>query len=312
MSPDSGSDPSPTHCPLDSVAAELQELRLARGEPSYAEIAARIARVRTARGIPEARARVGRTTVYDVFRTGRKRLDLDLVLDIVRALDASEAEVDLWRERCLEAIRSARAVESAPAEPEPEPEPAVPAPPRSRSMRFFGLVLLGSFSLNLIGRGLVEALGLAIYLDMIGTAVAAVLLGPWWGALVGLSANVAGVAVSGPIAWHFALVNVVGALIWGYGYHRFGMGRSILRFFSLNLLVGAVCTVVATPIAILMYDGFTEHDSSEVARVVFGVIPSVPAAVFTSNLLLSLVDKMVSGYAALVARELTEARRPGN
>ena len=51
---------------------------------------------------------------------------------------------------------------------------------------------------------------------MIGTMVTAVILGPWWGALVGAITNIVNSFISGPISLPFALCNVVGALVWGY------------------------------------------------------------------------------------------------
>ncbi|GAB2713228.1 ATP-binding protein [Kitasatospora kifunensis] len=41
------------------------------------------------------------TTVVDTFKTERRRLDLDLVVAIVRALGADEPTVDRWREACI-------------------------------------------------------------------------------------------------------------------------------------------------------------------------------------------------------------------
>ncbi len=81
---------------FDQIAGDLQARRAAAGSPSYAEIALRIARIRELRGGAEAHSRPARTTVYDAFREGRRRMDTALVLDIVRALGASEAEVDEW------------------------------------------------------------------------------------------------------------------------------------------------------------------------------------------------------------------------
>ena len=72
-------------------------------------------------------------------------------------------------------------------------------------------------ALNIVGGIIASALRLPVYLDMIGTAVAAIVLGPWWGALVGLLTNSGSALISGPTSLPFALVNIVGALIWGYG-----------------------------------------------------------------------------------------------
>lgn len=94
---------------LAEIAHELQERRSAAGHPSYTEITRRIARLRAERGVPAAEQRPARATVYDCFRTDRRRLDIDLVADIVRAFGADDAEVARWARTCQVAQRQADA-----------------------------------------------------------------------------------------------------------------------------------------------------------------------------------------------------------
>ena len=68
----------------DDLSVGLQRVRLEAGV-SYRELHRRIARDRRRRGIPEVPAY---DTVYRCLQIGRTRLDVDLVLDIVRALGA--------------------------------------------------------------------------------------------------------------------------------------------------------------------------------------------------------------------------------
>lgn len=146
-----------------------------------------------------------------------------------------------------------------------------------------------------------EWLKLPIHLDMIGTAVAALALGPWRGALVGASTNIVGVAISGFISLPFALVNITGALVWGYGARRFGMGRSLPRFFVLCLYAAIACTVVAVPIIEIVYGGATGHGTDMLARNIQQMTPSSVLATGSANLLVSMADKIISGFIALVA-----------
>ena len=103
---------------------------------------------------------------------------------------------------------------------------------------------------------------------MTGTAIAAMALGPCWGALVGGVTNLLGVASSGPASLPFGLVNVAGALVWGYGVRRFGLGRTLPRFFSLNLLVALVCSAVAVPILLLLFSGSTGHGQDGIGATI--------------------------------------------
>jgi energy-coupling factor transport system substrate-specific component len=279
--------------PLDRLALDLQELRGRAGDPSYAEIVARIGQQRRAAGAP-AQSRPGRTTVYDAFRTGRHRLDGALVLEIVRALGADEDEVEAWRKRCRDAVR--------PPDPAPATTPTQELAPRGGA-RSVLLTLALCLLANLLGRGVVDLLHLPLYLDMVGTVVAAVMLGPWWGAGVGAATNVLGSVISGPASLAFIPVNVVGALVWGYGV-RHGWGRSAARFLVLSMAVGVACTLVAAPIVLLVFGGYTFlHAEDTLTRTIVGHVGHLGVAVFASNLITSLADKVISGFVGLAVVE---------
>lgn len=308
---------------FDRIAEDLQVRRTDAGSPSYAEIALRIARIREQRGGPDATARPARTTVYDAFRTGRRRLDTALVLDIVRALGADEDEVAGWADRC----RTARLAEAFPPraeEPAEEPAaapsdttpppptppaPSPPAPPPPPVTAKAGLlVALGCVVVNMVGRVLVVVIPeIPLYLDMVGTAVAAVVLGPWWGVGVGLGTNLLGVTVSGPDSIPFAIVNVAGALVWGYGVRRWRMSRTLPRFFALNCLVAVVCTSLAVPIIVAL-GGETGNGADDVIAAIQETVESLWLAVASANILTSLADKTISGFVALLAVDVLPRR----
>jgi energy-coupling factor transport system substrate-specific component len=288
----------------DRFAEELQTLRRAAGEPSFAEIARRVAAQRVADGLDEHAARVARTTVYDAFRTGRARVNVPLVREIVRALDGDPASVDAW----LRDPGPAGSGPDAPAAVVPAPPAAapaaavVPAPPAAPARRAHVLLLLlVCVAVNLVGRELVVLLELPAHLDMVGTALAAFALGPWHGAAVGLTTNFAGSMSSGAISLPFAVVNVLGALLWGWGVRRWGLGRTLPRFLGLNLLVAVACSLVAVPILLLVLDGAAGNGQESIRQTVEAYGAELVVAVGASNLLVSLGDKLISGFVALVA-----------
>lgn len=86
---------------FDELCARLNELRASDGGTSYAEIARRIGGLRGGAEPPKV-------TVYDCFRPGRRRVDEQLVGDIVRVLHGDESEAARWAEtaRALNGIRS--------------------------------------------------------------------------------------------------------------------------------------------------------------------------------------------------------------
>ncbi|MDR2996677.1 MAG: tetratricopeptide repeat protein [Microbacterium sp.] len=74
---------------LDELVVALSALRSEAGTPSYAEIARRIGEA--------GGAEPAKVTVYDCFRSGRRRIDAGLVHDIVRALGQDSVTAARWR-----------------------------------------------------------------------------------------------------------------------------------------------------------------------------------------------------------------------
>lgn len=87
----------PRHAAPGEVVESLVALRAWAGSPSFTEIARRVTAARTSRGVPVVEARLARSTAYDCFRHGRRRIDVDLVLEIVRALGVAETDARRWR-----------------------------------------------------------------------------------------------------------------------------------------------------------------------------------------------------------------------
>jgi len=107
----------------------------------------------------------------------------------------------------------------------------------------------------------------------------------------------------GPIGLPFALCNVVGALVWGYGVRSFGMGRTIPRFFVLNLLVALAVSLTAVPIYVFIFGGATGHFSDLMTAAFLAMGQNLFVSVFSSNILVSLADKIISGFVALAIIE---------
>ena len=277
---------------LDALADDLQRLRIAAGDVSYAEIASRIAKHREQQGMTSAAARVARSSVYDVFRSGRSRTSPALVAEIVLALGGDVDEADAWRVRCVAARSSAQ------GRPAADLPVIAETPPVQRGMVV--VLMIACFGLNIFGGGMVERFDLPIYLDMVGTAITAVLLGPWHGTLVGLATNGLGALTTVPETIPFALVNVVGALVWGYGVRYWRAARSPGRFLALSALVAVACTLTAVPINLLVFRGVIDHASGGIIATYVALGEGIWQAAFSVNILLSLVDKLITGIVVIL------------
>lgn len=95
------------------------------------------------------------------------------------------------------------------------------------------VILAAGVLLNYVGLTLSRHLESILFLDMTGTALVAILLGPWWGAIVALLSNSvvnwllfpeAGADV---IIFPWSLVNMTGALFWGMLARQAGFQRYV-------------------------------------------------------------------------------------
>jgi tetratricopeptide (TPR) repeat protein len=82
---------------LDEVAETLGSLKVWAGNPSYETITARVNAAGKQTGRP-GDERAKRATVTDCFKVGRRRLNTDLVIAVVRALRPDEGYVAQWRQ----------------------------------------------------------------------------------------------------------------------------------------------------------------------------------------------------------------------
>ncbi|MCC9307248.1 tetratricopeptide repeat protein [Kitasatospora sp. RB6PN24] len=94
--PQRGGGPDPAKAAdLAEFISLLGELRIWAGQPSYRVLARRVG------PLLRPPRTVSSSTVVDAFKVARRRLDLDLVVGIVRALGLDEDEVDRWRNACI-------------------------------------------------------------------------------------------------------------------------------------------------------------------------------------------------------------------
>jgi energy-coupling factor transport system substrate-specific component len=154
-------------------------------------------------------------------------------------------------------------------------------------------------ALNIVAGTIVSTLKLPIFLDMTGTMVASVALGPWWGALTAIITNTTGSLTMGPTEIPFALCNVIGALVWGYGIRNLAMGRTFARLVVLGIIVGILTQLMAAPIVTFLFGGATGHSSDVLVATFATAGQSLLAASFLGGIASSVADKIISTFVGL-------------
>lgn len=151
-------------------------------------------------------------------------------------------------------------------------------------------LLPAAIAINLVVGGLVNALGLPLYLDSIGTILATVLAGPAVGMLAGAIGQVLFGLINGYQWIPFGVIQIVIALFAGLAAARSGF-RSSGRTVAWGLLTGLVAGALSSVISYVLFKGVTATGTTAVVTLLRQLGWSLPVAVTASSLALDLVDK---------------------
>ena len=151
-------------------------------------------------------------------------------------------------------------------------------------------LLPAAIAINLVIGGLVNALGLPLYLDSIGTILAAVLAGPAVGMLAGGIGQVLFGLINGYQWIPFGLVQLLIAALAGLAASRAGF-RLPSSSLAWGLMTGLLAGALSAVLSYVLFKGVTATGTTAVVTLLRQVGWSLPVAVTASSLLLDLVDK---------------------
>jgi energy-coupling factor transport system substrate-specific component len=151
-------------------------------------------------------------------------------------------------------------------------------------------LLPAAIAVNLVVGGLVNALGLPLYLDTIGTILATVLAGPTVGMLAGAIGQVLFGLINGYQWIPFGIIQIVIAALAGVAAAHAGF-RSAGRTVAWGLLTGLVAGALSAVISYALFKGVTATGTTAVVTLLRQFGWSLPVAVTATSLALDLVDK---------------------
>jgi energy-coupling factor transport system substrate-specific component len=119
------------------------------------------------------------------------------------------------------------------------------------------LVLIpAAIGINYLGKLFAGLLKLPLWLDAIGTCLAAVLAGPIVGAICGAANNIIYGLTMDPISTVYALTNIGIGIAVGILAHN-GFMKNIKGAIVTSLVVGVVAVIISTPLNIAFWGGTT-------------------------------------------------------
>ena len=156
----------------------------------------------------------------------------------------------------------------------------------------FCLQILLCLFLNWGGDQLVSHMNLPVWLDSVGTVLAAYLLGPWCGAIVGASSNLINHMLYG-VPWYYALVSILIGLIAGFATHRKWLDTLLGTLTTGAIMAGAVA-IAAYPINLILNNANTGNNWGN-AVIGFLGEAGVPQwiGLFIGELYVELLDKLL-------------------
>lgn len=158
-------------------------------------------------------------------------------------------------------------------------------------------------ALNVVGGNIALMLKLPIYLDSIGTVLAAAVFGPLGGMLAGGATGLL-MATTDLYSLFFMPVQLLTGLVAGLVYRRF-KPATFKNNWWLALVISLPGTLISTLITVILFHGITSSGSSMLVQVLLGTGMSKALAVFLIQSGTDYVDRFLTVYVvALVYRAI--------
>lgn len=146
--------------------------------------------------------------------------------------------------------------------------------------------------INIVGAFLALAFRLPIYLDTIGTIFGAVVMGPFYGVLIGLITGLINGISFDPVSLYYIPNQLLIGLLTGLLFrdHKFNGLRSVLAIAVITL----VGTVTSSIITTFVFSGVTSSGSAYVVALLRSAGQDLLQAVFLTQFVTDLIDKVIA------------------
>ena len=153
------------------------------------------------------------------------------------------------------------------------------------------LIIPVGVAVNFVGGQLASILKLPMYLDTIGTIFAAMLCGPWVGAVTGGLTNVV-TGIANPVNFAFIPVNVIAGLVTGF-LARKQMFSVWWKWLISMFVMAWVSIIVSAPIVVLVYGGVTGGGTSIITAAAMAAGANIWAAFFGTEGVFQVLDRII-------------------
>ena len=161
------------------------------------------------------------------------------------------------------------------------------------------LALMSLFiALNIAVGGLVQVIKLPVFLDAIGTILAAVILGLLPGIVVGIVSFLLTAVLLNPVYVWFIGTQAVIAITVYVAASRFGAFRNWKRAVVLGLVLGVVAGIASAPVIVAVFGGISGSGRDLITAALMKTGSQITKAVLLSGAASEPIDKTLQVLAA--------------
>ncbi|GHT98857.1 membrane protein [Betaproteobacteria bacterium] len=159
-------------------------------------------------------------------------------------------------------------------------------------------------ALNLVMSKVAASLSLPVYLDSVGTIVAAAVL-PWWAVLiVGASTSIGAGIIVHPAFFYYIGTQTTVALL-AVAFVRMGALRKLWTAVLAGLAIAVCAVIVSAPVTVLVFGGVTLGATTAINAVLMATGQNIWQSVLGGSVLIESIDKVAACViASIVLRRL--------
>ena len=167
------------------------------------------------------------------------------------------------------------------------------------------LLIPVAVAINVVGAQITNITKLPVYIDIIGTILAACIAGPMVGITTAALSTLVN-AVFRPQALPFIVTGVAIAFLVAM-LSKAGMFRSVWKTAISGILINLVSVLISTPIQIFVFGGFTGSGTSIVSAGLVATGRSLLSSLLSVGIVFGMVDKISSSLIAYcIIRNMSE------
>lgn len=171
-----------------------------------------------------------------------------------------------------------------------------------RKLTVFQICILAfATALNVVGANIALVLRLPIYLDSLGTILAAMLFGPIYGTLPGILSGIISGCTSDVYAFYYLPVQIVLAILTGMLYPRIKPNtKQIWKVFVMAFCISLPGTVVSSFITAAVFGGITSSGSSILVQLLHTAGLGMTVSVCIVQAITDYLDRVIVLFCAVV------------